>query len=74
MVKESDSKYEEKPYVASDDKNHVSPADVSTEEESDIEQKIVIEQKEEYDSEESVEDELVPQSVTFELLRMNSIA
>lgn len=63
MIAESDSEYEEEPSVASDDENYIPRADVSTEEESDIEQEIVISQEEEYDSDESVEDEPVPESV-----------
>ncbi|KAM4028657.1 uncharacterized protein ACNLHF_023956 [Anomaloglossus baeobatrachus] len=61
MLEESDSKHEEEPYVASDDENYVPQVDIA-EEDSDIEQEMVIEQEKEYNSDESVEDESVPQS------------
>lgn len=63
IINESDSEYEEEQYVASHDENYIPQADASTEEETDIEQEMVIEQEDEYDSDESVEDEPVPQSV-----------
>lgn len=63
MIEGSDSEDEEDPYVASDDENYIPQTDVCTVEESDIEQEMVIEQEEEYDSDESVEDEPVSQSV-----------
>ncbi|XP_077155342.1 uncharacterized protein LOC143817741 [Ranitomeya variabilis] len=61
MLEESDSEHEDEPYVASDDENYVPQVDV-TEEDSDIEQEMVIEHENEYESDESVEDDSVPQS------------
>ena len=66
MIEESDSEYEEDSYVASDDKTYI-PAvngDTGTPEDSDIEQEMIIEQEKEYDSDESVEDEPLPQNVS----------
>jgi len=62
MVEESNSEVEEYPYIASDNDNYVPNADQSTAEESDIEQEMVIERAEGYDSEESTEDEPLSQS------------
>lgn len=56
MIEESDSEYEEGAYVASDDENYIPEADDGIEEASDIEEEMVVEQEEEYDSDESVED------------------
>ncbi|CAJ0966351.1 unnamed protein product [Ranitomeya imitator] len=61
MLEESDSEHEDEPYVPSDDENYVPQVDV-TEEDSDIEQEMVIEHENEYESDESVEDDSVPQS------------
>ena len=65
MIEESDSEYEEDSYVASDDETYIPAAngDTGTPEDSDIEQEMIIEQEEEYDSDESVEDEPLPQTV-----------
>ena len=60
MIEESDSEYEEDSYVASDDED----GDTGTPEDSDIKQEMIIEQEEEYDSDESVEDEPLPQNVS----------
>ena len=66
MIEESDFEYEEDLYVASDDKTYIPAAnsDTGTPEDSDIEQEMIIEQEEEYDSDESVEDEPLPQNVS----------
>ena len=66
MIKESDSEYEEDSYVASDDETYIPTAngDTGTPEDSDIEQEMIIEQEEEYDSDESVENEPLPQNVS----------
>ena len=66
MIEESDSEYEEDSYVASDDETYILAAngDTCTPEDSNIEQEMIIEQKEEYDSDESVEDEPLPQNVS----------
>lgn len=58
IIKEFDSECEKDPYIASDDKNSVPVADA---EESVIEQEKVIEQAEEYNSDE-IEDEPVSQN------------
>ena len=66
MIEESDSEYEEDSYVASNDETYI-PAvngDTGTPEDSDIEQEMIIEQEEEYESDESVEDEPLPQNVS----------
>ena len=62
LIEESDSKCEEDSYYASDDKNYIPAASGGTDtpENSDIEQEMIIEQEEKYDSDESVEDEPVP--------------
>jgi len=58
------NEYDANPYVEeSDDENYVPQADVGTEEASDIEQEIVIDQEEECDSDESAEDEPESQNV-----------
>ena len=61
MIEESDCEYEEDSYVASDDKKYISAGNggTGTPKDSDIVQEMIIEQKEEYDSDESVEDEPV---------------
>ena len=66
MIEESDSEYEEDSYVASDDETYIPAAngDTSTPDDSDIEQEMIIEQEEEYDSDESVEGEPLPQNVS----------
>ena len=66
MIEESDSEYEEDSYVASDDETYIPAAngDTGTPEDSDIEQEMIIEQEEEYDSDESVEDKPLPQNVS----------
>ena len=66
MTEESDSEHEEDSYDASDDENYIPAANDSTgtPEDSDIEQKMLIEQEEKYDYDKSVEDEPVPQNVT----------
>ena len=66
MIEESDSEYEEDPYVASDDETYIPAAngDNGTPEDSDIEQEMIIEQEEEYNSDKSVEDEPLPQNVS----------
>ena len=60
MIEESDSEYEEDSHVASDDETYIPAAngDTGTPEDSDIEQ------EEEYDSDESIEDEPLPQNVS----------
>ena len=65
MMEESDSEYEKNSYDVSDDKNYIPAANDGngTPEDSDIEQEMIIEQ-EEYDSDESVEVEPVPQNVS----------
>ena len=62
MIEESDSEYEEDSYDASDDENYIpaSNGGTGTPEDSDIEQEMIIEQEEKYDSDESFEDEPVP--------------
>ena len=52
MIEESDSEYEEGSYVASDDKNCIPAANdcAGTPKDSNIEQEMIIEQEEEYDS------------------------
>ena len=59
ILEESDCEYEDS-FVASDDENYIPPAnfDTSTAEDSDIKLEAMIEQ-EEYNSDQSVEDELV---------------
>ena len=59
MLEESDCKYRDS-YVA-DDENYIPPAnfDINTADDSDIELEVIIEQEEEYSSDESVEDEPV---------------
>ena len=66
MMEESDSEYEKDSYDASDDKNYIPAANDGngTPEDSDIEQEMIIEQEEEYDSDESVEVEPVRQNVS----------
>ena len=66
MIEESDSEYKEDSYDASDDENYIPAANggTGTPEDSDIEQEMIIEQEEECDSDESVEDEPVPQNVS----------
>ena len=51
MVEEFDSEYEEDSYVACDE-DYIPQADVCAAETSDIEQEMVIEQEQEYDSDE----------------------
>ena len=65
MIEESDTEHEEDSYDASDDENRIPTTNggTGTPEDSDIEQEMIIEQVEEYDSNESVEDEPVPQNV-----------
>ena len=65
MIEESDSEYEEESYVASDDENYIPAANggSSTPEVSEIEQELIIDGEEEYESDESVEDEYVTQYV-----------
>lgn len=58
IVEESNSKNEDDPYIASDNEKYILNADHSTAEESDIEQEMVIEQAEEYDSEKNTQDDL----------------
>ena len=60
MLEESDCEYKDS-YVASDDENYIPSANfgTSTAENSDIELEVIIDQEEEYSSEECVEDELV---------------
>ena len=55
MIKESDSDYEEDSYDASDDENYIPAANggTGTTEYSDIEQEMIIEQEEEYHSDEA---------------------
>ena len=62
MIEESDIEDEDDSYVASDDENYIPQTDVCTAEESDIKEEMVIEQEEEYDSDESVEDGPVSQN------------
>ena len=66
IIEESDSEYEEDSYVASNDETYIPAAngDTGTPEDSDIEQEMIIEQEEEYDSDESVEDSPLPQNVS----------
>ena len=66
MIEELDSEYKEDSYAASDDETCIAAAngDTGTPEDSDIEQEMIIEQEEEYDSDESVEDEPLPQNVS----------
>ena len=66
MTKEFDSEYEEDSYAASNDENYIPAANggTGTPEDLDIEQEMIIEQEEEYDSNESVEDEPVSQNVS----------
>ena len=66
MIEESDYEYEEDSYVASDDKTYIPAAngDTGPPEDSDIEQEMIIEQEEEYDSDKNVEDEPLPQNVS----------
>ena len=62
MIEELDSEYEEDSYDASDDDNYIPALNggTGTPEDSDIEQEMIIEQEEKYDSDESVEDDPVP--------------
>ena len=66
IIEESDSEYEEDSYVALDDETYIPAAngDTGTPEDSHIEQEMIIEQEEEYDSDESVDDEPLPQNVS----------
>ena len=66
MIEELDSEYKEDSCVASDDENYIPAANGGTgiPEDSDIEQKMIIEQEKEYNSDESVEDEPVSQNVS----------
>ena len=66
MIEESNSEYEEDLYDISDDENYILAANggTGTPEDSDIEQEMIIEQEEEYNSDESVEDGPVPQNVS----------
>lgn len=63
MVEEFDS--DDDPYVASDDETYVPHADISTAEDSDLEQEFIVEQEEEYDSEDSLQDETPHRSDTW---------
>jgi len=65
-MEKSDSEHEEDSYNASDDENYIPAVNggTSTPEDSDIEQEMIMKQEEEYDSDESVEDEPVPQNIS----------
>ena len=65
MIEESDCEYEEGSHVASYDENYIPAANDGTDtpKDSNIEQEMIIEQKE-YDSNESVEDEPVSHNVS----------
>ena len=65
MIEESNSEYEEGSYVESDEENYISAANggTGTPENLNIEQEMIIE-KEEYDSDKSVEDEPVSQNIS----------
>ena len=65
MIEKLDSEYEEDSYDASDDENYIPAVNggTGTPENSDIEQEMIIEQEKEYDSDESAENEHVPQNV-----------
>jgi len=65
MIEEFDSDNEDDSYVASDNENYIPAANAGTNtpEDSDVEQEIIIEQEEEYDSDESVENEPECQSI-----------
>ncbi|KAK4882637.1 hypothetical protein RN001_005956 [Aquatica leii] len=65
MMEESDSEYEKELYVASDEENCIPYADGSAAEQSDIEQKMNIEEEEVYDSGESVEDDVIHQTSEY---------
>ena len=66
MIEESDCEYEEGSHVASYDENYIPAANDGTDtpKDSNIEQEMIIEQEEEYDSNESVEDEPVSHNVS----------
>ena len=66
IIEESDSEYEKDSYVALDDETYIPAAngDTGTPEDSDIEQEMILEQEEEYDSDESVDDEPLLQNVS----------
>ena len=66
MIEESACEYEEDSYVASDDENYIPAADggTGTPENSDIQQEMIIEQEEEYQSDKSAEDEPESQNVS----------
>ena len=66
MIGKSDSEYEEGSYVASNDGNYIPAANggTGTPEVSNIEQEMIIEQEEEYDSDEIVEDKPLSQNVS----------
>ena len=66
MIEESDSEYEQDSHYASDDENYIPAAigGTGTPEDSDIEPEMIIKQEEEYDFDESVENEPVPQNVS----------
>ena len=62
MIEESDFEYEKDSYNASDDENYIPAANGGTGTPEDS--VLITEQEEEYDSDESVEDEPVPQNVS----------
>ena len=66
MIEESDCEYEEGSHVASYDENYIPAANdgTGTPKDSNIEQEMIIEQEEEYDSNKSVEDNPVSHNVS----------